>query len=65
MVMQLVQSPQHLVDLVRLVTHFGAEDDPELLEILSDRVANRIRSFSVKEILEATVNYARTLSPVA
>ena len=58
----MIERPEFLIDASKLITFVGGEDDPELMDILSDRIANRVKSMTVDQILEVTVNFAHTLS---
>lgn len=64
-IIQVVGSSQHFADLCKFVVFFGANDDPELLEMLSDCIQKKIRSMQCDQILTILVNFAHTLDPNA
>lgn len=61
--MQLVNKPDHLTNFTKFVVFFKVDEDPELFELITETVCQRIMMFSVDELLTVLANMSQTLSP--
>ena len=54
-----------MVEFTKFVTFFGADDDPELFDVLADGISRTMRGMSVDGILTCLVNFAHSTNPNA
>jgi hypothetical protein len=64
-ILQCVENPKYLVEFTKFVVFFGADDDPEIFDILLDAILRQLRYLNVDDILTTSVNFAHTLTPHA
>ena len=62
-ILQRVDSPQNFVEFSKFIVFFGADDDPEVFDCLSDGINAKMRMMPVEDILTILVNVAHTLNP--
>jgi len=62
-VLQQVDRPSNLVEFTKFIVFVGADDDPEIFDILSDEINKSMRRMTVDDILTILVNFAHTLNP--
>lgn len=64
-ILQKTQVPENFEEFTKLITFFGADDDPELFDLLADGISRAIGEMEVETILNCLVNFAHTLNPNA
>lgn len=62
-VLQLVTGTGNLVNFTKFMVFFKVDEDPELIEILTEQICSKIKYFTVDELLTICANYSHTLSP--
>ena len=64
-ILQCVDNPSYLAEFSKFVVFFGADDDPEVYDVLLDAILKQLRFLRVEEILTILVNFAHSLTPHA
>lgn len=64
-IIQQIMNPKYYAEASKLLVYYGATDDPELIDILTDAVARQFRVMTIDDICTVLVNMAHTLTPNA
>ena len=62
-IFQIVNQPKNIMEFTKFLLYFKVDDDPEIFELLSDRICRHMTAFKVDELLTVLVNLSQTLSP--
>ena len=64
-IIQQIMNPKYYAEASKLLVYYGATDDPELIDILTDAVARQFRVMTIDDICTVLVNMAHMLTPNA
>jgi hypothetical protein len=60
-----IDNPANFVEFTKFIVRFGAEDDPEVFDLLAEGIGRALRKMTVEQILTILVNFAHSLNPNA